>query len=292
MNKRRTIAIAIGVILLGVAAVFVYLLGGAVEHERQAHQSITTPERPEDATYMLGEDLTPFNDGRAQHGASELQFQSEPAWGDIDGDGSDDAAVLFSEGGSTYYVAAALSYRGGYLGTNAVPFTITYEPTLAIEDNLIVVRDTPPVPAGTSTGTSTASLQTTYLTLTAGKLTVVEISLERGALTRGHLVYGHESRTFSPCGSEEVYWLMPESSSDAALRAIYEQRTRGAAPYTPIYIVLVGKVTEPPAEGFGADLEAGFNTQQILAAPLSGTCVGMPMEAEATTTPTSTAVVE
>jgi hypothetical protein len=293
MTTRRMFGILLGVLLLGGVAAFVYFVGGAVEDERRVDRPVMMPERPEDATYELAGELVSFVDGRSQGSSRDVRFYTELAWGDLDGSGEHDAAVVLHEADTgTYHVVAALAHRSGFLGSNAVPFNVPHAPTLSIEDGIIVVRDVPPADNGTSTTTHPGTAQ--YFTLTAGDLDQVSID-EGESFVRGYLVYGHESRTFAPCASEDVYWLMPQSGSDAALRAIYEQRTVGLPPYTSVYIVLVGSVTQAPEEGFGADFNGGFLTTRILSAPRDGSCPAVSEESFATipaTTSTSTAVNE
>jgi heat shock protein HslJ len=70
---------------------------------------------------------------------------------------------------------------------------------------------------------------------------------------RGFYVFGHEVRTFQPCGSEEVYWVRAEAELAKRLRDEHQKLT--AKPYEPIYIEVQGHFTDKAAEGFAADYD-------------------------------------
>lgn len=73
-------------------------------------------------TLSNGRAETPIEEGSAMVIATEIF--GEPVYGDIDGDGDEDAGVLIKQEpggtGTFYYVAAAINDEGNYEGTNAL----------------------------------------------------------------------------------------------------------------------------------------------------------------------------
>lgn len=109
------------------------LAGGAYSRYRQAEEvQNDTPAAgsPRDATYFIDGEPAILDGGVAElpsaPGAATptmVTVFSVPAYGDLDGDGVDDAAVLLlkdsGSSGTFFYIAAALRRGDGYEGTNA-----------------------------------------------------------------------------------------------------------------------------------------------------------------------------
>lgn len=76
-------------------------------------------------------------------------------------------------------------------------------------------------------------------------------------IMRGQVIVGHESRTFTPCGSQEQYWL--DLSPELALEAQGLSNT----PYQPMYGELIGHLTVPSQTGYNADFTARFVVDQV-----------------------------
>lgn len=70
---------------------------------------------------------------------------------------------------------------------------------------------------------------------------------------RGFYVFGHEVRTFQPCGSEKIYWVKAAPDLSEKLRKEHQKLT--AKLYEPIYVEVKGYFTEKAAEGFAADYD-------------------------------------
>ena len=68
---------------------------------------------------------------------------------------------------------------------------------------------------------------------------------------RGHLVWGHEARTFTECGASETGWIIDKT--DGALRLLAEAETR--QPYEKILVEVRGQVGPGLESGFGADFD-------------------------------------
>jgi uncharacterized membrane protein/heat shock protein HslJ len=68
---------------------------------------------------------------------------------------------------------------------------------------------------------------------------------------RGHLVLGHEVRSFKPCGKKLAYWVLDRTGGE--IWEVYQRLTH--EPYQPMYVEVRGNLGPPPSEGFGADYE-------------------------------------
>jgi putative lipoprotein len=68
-------------------------------------------------------------------------------------------------------------------------------------------------------------------------------------LRRGHLVLGHEVRSFEPCGGDHALWVVDETGGD--LHSVYEDLSHEV--YQRLYVEILGAEGERPEEGFGAD---------------------------------------
>lgn len=305
MKTKLAFFVLLVLVLVGVVAYAMFMGRGTSYHE-PGYEKAVFPGSPLDAHYMLGDREIALADGVSEveivPGAASkavTQVIGEPVWGDMNDDGLEDAALVLahSEGGSGtfYYTVIAISDGEGYLGTNGVLLGDRINVVdVSIHDGVVFVRY-----AGHSALQAMAEepteQMTQYLRLTGLTLQKVGPVSDEELVLAGEFVYGHESRTFTPCNGE-AHWLMPQSNADAALRAVYEQRTAELEPYTPIYIVLVGQVTEAPVEGFGADFNQGFETRLIVVAPEEGGCIEPQIEKsedeQATTTATATEPVE
>jgi len=70
---------------------------------------------------------------------------------------------------------------------------------------------------------------------------------------RGHLVFGHEVRSFKPCGSDQESWVLDRTEGD--LWEVYRKLT--SKPYEPLYVEVRGITGPAPRDGFGA----GYDNQ-------------------------------
>jgi hypothetical protein len=88
-------------------------------------------ENPANAAYVIEGEAIRMVDGKAEHHVApgsaervETRILGEPVWGDLNGDGREDAVMVLSHRtggtGSFYYVAAAIQSANGWIGTNAV----------------------------------------------------------------------------------------------------------------------------------------------------------------------------
>lgn len=66
---------------------------------------------------------------------------------------------------------------------------------------------------------------------------------------RGHLVWGHEVRSFEACDEGRAYWIVDRTAGE--LGRVY--RALSTEPYQPLYVEFRARPVAPPTEGFGAD---------------------------------------
>lgn len=241
------------------------------------------PTSPLDATYRIGDREVTLASGYATEEVApgsastrEVRVWGEPVTGDVDGDGRDDAVLILTEteggSGTFYYATVALADDDGYLGMNAILLGDRIAPqTTAVEDEMVVVNYARHGADQAFTDAPNEGVSA-YLTLVGSLLTQVDVSGEGTQVLRGALIYGHEARTFTPCGGD-TYWIAPDSRAQAVLKAVYEERVRGKEPYTPVYVVVSGVVGPALTDGFGADYPFSITITQVLSAPAVGACV-------------------
>ena len=74
---------------------------------------------------------------------------------------------------------------------------------------------------------------------------------------QGRLILGHEEHSFTPCGSDNVYWVESENrDSYTRLENNYYELTQ--EPYEPVFAKFNGVVKEPLKDGFASDYNALF----------------------------------
>jgi putative lipoprotein len=72
-----------------------------------------------------------------------------------------------------------------------------------------------------------------------------------GVIFRGHLRFGHEVRSFQPCGKDVEYWVVDRIGGE--LWDIYSALIPN--PYEPLYVEVRGVLGPPPDTGFGVDYD-------------------------------------
>jgi putative lipoprotein len=85
-------------------------------------------------------------------------------------------------------------------------------------------------------------------------------------LYRGHLVWGHEVRTFTECGSRREGWVLDRTDGD--LVQVYRSLIR--EPYGPLFVEVRGRWGRPPAEGFGAEFDEQLELLELRRAAREG----------------------
>ncbi len=207
----------------------------------------------------------PFVAGAASRPVVRL-LPGMTAMGDLTGDGVDDAAVVLAHnaGGSGMFVHLAVM-RASRRGPDNVATVGLGDRVkviaVRIEDGKLVaalVEHAPEDPMCCPTR------QAERVWRFDGE-GLVEIK-PRGGRVRGHLVWGHESRSFTECGSGREAWVLNESGDELA--AVYQELT--AAPYQPMFVEVRGEWVAPPREGFGADYPEALRITELLRAENEG----------------------
>jgi uncharacterized membrane protein len=88
----------------------------------------------------------------------------------------------------------------------------------------------------------------------------------RAGRARGHLVWGHETRSFTECDTGREAWVFNESGDELA--AIYQELT--SEPYQPMFVEVRGSWVAAPDEGFAADYPEAFRITELLRAENEG----------------------
>jgi hypothetical protein len=75
---------------------------------------------------------------------------------------------------------------------------------------------------------------------------------------RGRLYWGHEARSFHPCGSQSAYWVKADE------RTLHTLRAQAAKPYSPLYVEGHGEIdTQSKREGFARNYDGLLHLRQV-----------------------------
>jgi hypothetical protein len=200
----------------------------------------------------------------------------KPVYGDLDGDGKEDAALLlvYDPGGSGtfYYVAAAVKVNGAYRGTNGVLLGDRIAPKdVRVRNGVVTVnyadrRPEEAMSASPSVGKSQ------YLVLKSGKLVAIKPPGAGEQVVEGWVTIGHEVRSFVPCSGKSDLWLAGNAPALNEIMAAYRQARPSPQPYAPVFMVLVGRYAGRPVDGFGAAYEAAFFATELVQVWRRGNC--------------------
>lgn len=80
----------------------------------------------------------------------------------------------------------------------------------------------------------------------------------------GWLTIGHEVRTFRPCERSDALWLVGQSPVMKEIISAYRKALPDGKAYQPLFVVLTGKLVDPPTDGFGADYDGAFLATQLV----------------------------
>ncbi|HJW47047.1 MAG TPA: hypothetical protein VJ484_11235 [Lysobacter sp.] len=197
-----------------------------------------------------------------------VRLGPEPAFGDLDGDRAEDAAVtlLASSGGSGSftYLAPVLSKNGTVkpLASILLGDRITMK-SMQIVDGQIKVTWLDRTP-GEPMSTAPAAEISKAFVVQHGKM--VAVGSPDSEQLRGHYTWGAEVETFQPCGSKQSFWVVGDKALLQTLRdkAAELSRTRGK-PYQPIYIEASGVFEGKATDGFAMDYDAVYRFKAVQA---------------------------
>lgn len=104
----------------------------------------------------------------------------------------------------------------------------------------------------------------------------VDDNIEKSEIMKGRIVFGHEVRTFQPCGEKnevtESQWIDGSSPAYDQIKNDYEQEMDGTGPYSPMYAEIIGRNIPSPTEGFGADYAKTIYIDEITLASATSSC--------------------
>jgi uncharacterized membrane protein len=239
-----------------------------------------TAERLQQATYtgILDAPVTlvdgryegePFVPGSAARPIVKL-VPGIMATGDLDGDGTDEAVVVLahSSGGSGVFMyLATVRDNGGNAENIATTRLGDRVKVIAVEihEGTIVAEL---VQHGPNDAMCCPTSKARRGWLLQGRELVEPPPLAgpQGIRVTGHLVWGHENRSFTACGGDREGWAINESGDE--LVEVYEELT--SAPYQPMFVELRGEWVAAPQDGFGARFREALRITEFLRAENEG----------------------
>ena len=213
----------------------------------------------------------PLVAGAASRQIIEL-LEEHVAFGDLDGDASDEAAVLLGENsggsGSHLYLAVVAVRRGSVenLATALLGDRLQVR-SLQVADRRVRIDLLEHGPGDPACCPTQPAVQEWLLR----DRHVVKAGAGNGAAAgvptyRGALVWGHESRSFRECGSPREGWVV--DATGGRIREVYE--SLATEPYQPIYVVVRGRWLPGLTSGFAADYRERFEILDLRRAEREG----------------------
>jgi uncharacterized membrane protein len=201
------------------------------------------------------------------------------ATGDVDGDASDDAVVALARdaGGSGVFMYLAIVREGCGNPDNFATIGLGDRArisALAIDDG-VLVADLVMHGPDDAMCCPTQAVRRQWRFAAGEPVPLGTVDGQQAARYRGHLVWGHESRSFSECDGGREGWVINESGDE--LVAVYEELA--TTPYQPVFVEVRGEWLEAPAEGFGAGFGAALRITELLRAENEGFGCGLDLGA-------------
>jgi len=239
-------------------------------------------DTPANAAYLIENDWMQLENGLTEREAApgsaskiKITLMGETLYSDLNYDKEKDAVLFLTyQGGGSgtfFYLAAALHENGGFRGKNSIWLGDRIgQPSARVRNGLITVtylarRHDEPM------ATAPSLEQTRYFIVDESRLQ--EIKTAAGAsVFQGWLTIGHEVRSFLPCDESEDLWLLGKSTALDQIISSYGKSMAGFPPYTPLFAILTGRKTAPPAEGFGADYKESLSAFQLINIWPHGNC--------------------
>lgn len=94
---------------------------------------------------------------------------------------------------------------------------------------------------------------------------LVCLSCAPDATLRGRFYWGHEVRSFQPCGSNKAYWVRADENTLQPLRERAEKlRAQQGEPYRPVYVEAVGEIDlNSTRDGFARNYDGLLNLRGV-----------------------------
>ncbi len=238
---------------------------------------------PANATYRIEGEPVALRDGAAAVPAApgsaaqrRTTVSGKPAYGDLDGDGDDDAAVFLVHdpggSGTFVYLAAALREARGYRGTQALLLGDRVAPReLRIRNGVVTASYTGRRP-GEPLAAPPSVEESAHFTLEGDELRALGPLPPGETLLGGWVTLGHEVREFRPCDGEAPLWLRGDSPALGEILAAHRAALPGAPPYATLFMTLVGSEVAQPGEGFGAGYAGSFRAARLVRTAPRGNC--------------------
>ena len=82
----------------------------------------------------------------------------------------------------------------------------------------------------------------------------------------GRYIWGHEVRSFAPCGTAKAYWVVGPETVLAPLRAQSDAlRLKESTPYPPLYLEAVGTIdVNGPRDGFAEQYDGIVKLSKVV----------------------------
>ena len=78
----------------------------------------------------------------------------------------------------------------------------------------------------------------------------------------GHFIWGAEVNVFSPCGSDQEYWVVADSATHSALRTQY--LAFGLPPYEAVFVSVRGEMGPVLDCGFCDQYDGSFRVEDLM----------------------------
>lgn len=192
---------------------------------------------------------------------------------DFDHDGFDEATVVLAAntgGSGTYLYLAIVDVRDGIAQSiGAILLGDRFQlQRLLVEDERIIVNtlehgDGDPMCCPTQAWRREWTLQQDTLhNAVSRKLTAAALARRY----KGHIVWGHEMRSFTECGTQRTGWVFDIANLE--LETVMQQLA--GEPYQPLFAEIVGIWDSAPHDGFAADFDESISVVELLRAEREG----------------------
>jgi uncharacterized membrane protein len=190
--------------------------------------------------------------------------------GDMTGDGVEEAVALLAVNFGGSGVFSSLVVLGTTDGTaeHVASIELGDRPKLEslVIENGVLVADLVTHGPDDPMCCPTQAIQRRWRLEDGQVIETVDEALTQDERFRGHLVWGHESRSFTECGEERSGWVVNEVGDE--LVSVYGELT--SVPYQPVFAEVRGVWGPAPDEGFGADYAESLRITELMRAEGEG----------------------
>lgn len=210
--------------------------------------------------------------GPGASGGVTVRLGPAPVYGDLDGDGVEDAAVILqaNPGGSGVftYLAAVLDRgdRTEPVAAKMIGDRIVVD-AVRIADGRVQLDWRDRAPGVPMASPPTVQTRSSFI-VRGGMLVADEVDAVAGDPAvenlRGRYTWGAEVETLQPCGSASTFWLAGDATLLQPLRdrAIARSQASGK-PYEPIYVEVSAVSEGKASDGFARDYDAVYRLRDV-----------------------------